>query len=144
MTVTAVRKQAISNTFFQENLTKIKAGKSLVLLDTCNSGSFQAVKTRGVEEKTAVARLVKATGRATIMASSSSQVALEGYEGHGVFTWALIQGLKGKAAQNNQITVGSLADYVGDTLPELTYKKFGYEQVPQRELQGMNFPIGVR
>ena len=29
-------------------------------------------------------------------------------------------------------------------MPELTYKKFGYEQVPQRELQGMNFPIGVR
>ena len=31
-----------------------------------------------------------------------------------------------------------------ETLPELTYKQFGYEQVPQRELQGMNFPIGVR
>jgi uncharacterized caspase-like protein len=142
---TAVRKQALSNAFFQENLAKIRAGKSLVLLDTCNSGSFQAVKTRGVEEKTAMARLVKATGRATLMASSSAQVALEGYQGHGVFTWALIEGLKGKAAdRNKQITVGSLADYVSETLPELTYKQFGYEQVPQRELQGMNFPIGVR
>jgi hypothetical protein len=141
---TAVRRQAISNAFFQENLAKIRAGKSLVLLDTCNSGSFQAVKTRGVEEKTAVARLVKATGRATIMASSSSQVALEGYEGHGVFTWSLIQGLKGQAAKGNQITVNSLADYVEDTLPDLTYKKFGYEQVPQRDLKGENFPIGLR
>jgi len=103
------------------------------------------VKTRGVEEKTAMARLVKATGRATLMASSSAQVALEGYQGHGVFTWALIEGLKGKAAdRNKQITVSSLADYVSETLPELTYKQFGYEQVPQRELQGMNFPIGVR
>jgi WD40 repeat protein len=141
----AVKKQALSNAYFQENLAKIRAGKSLVLLDTCNSGSFQAVKTRGVEEKTAMARLVKATGRATLMASSSAQVALEGYQGHGVFTWALIEGLKGKAAsRDNQITVGSLADYVGDTLPDLTYKQFGYEQVPQRELQGMNFAIGVR
>jgi WD40 repeat protein len=141
----AVKKQALSNAYFQENLAKIRAGKSLVLLDTCNSGSFQAVKTRGVEEKTAMARLVKATGRATLMASSSAQVALEGYQGHGVFTWALIEGLKGKAAdRDKQITVGSLADFVSETLPELTYKKFGYEQVPQRELQGMNFPIGVR
>lgn len=141
----AVKKQALSNAFFQENLAKIRAGKSLVLLDTCNSGSFQAVKTRGVEEKTAMARLVKATGRATLMASSNSQVALEGYQGHGVFTWTLLEGLKGKAAgRDRQITVGSLADYVSETLPELTYKQFGYEQVPQRELQGMNFPIGVR
>jgi hypothetical protein len=141
----SVRQQALSNAFFQENLAKIRAGKSLVLLDTCNSGSFQAAKTRGIEEKTAMARLVKATGRATLMASSSAQVALEGYQGHGVFTWVLIEGLKGKAAsRDNQITVGSLADYVGDTLPELTYKQFGYEQVPQRELQGMNFAIGVR
>jgi hypothetical protein len=142
---TAVRQQALSNAFFQENLAKVRAGKSLVLLDTCNSGSFQTVKTRGIEEKTAMARLVKATGRATLMASSSAQVALEGYQGHGVFTWALIEGLKGKAAgRDNQITVGGLADFVGETLPELTYKQFGYEQVPQRELQGMNFPIGVR
>jgi len=142
---TAVRKQALSNAFFQENLAKVRAGKSLVLLDTCNSGSFQAVKTRGVEEKTAVERLVKSTGRATLMASSSSQVALEGYRDHGVFTWVLMEGLRGKAVgRDKQITVGSLADYVSETLPELTYKQFGYEQVPQRELQGMNFPIGVR
>jgi uncharacterized caspase-like protein len=92
-----------------------------------------------------MARLVKATGRATLMASSNTQVALEGYQGHGVFTWALLEGLKGKAAgADRQITVGSLADFVSETLPELTYKQFGYEQVPQRELQGMNFPIGVR
>jgi hypothetical protein len=141
----SVKKQALSNAFFQENLAKVRAGKSLVLLDTCNSGSFQAVKTRGIEEKTAIARLVKATGRATLMASSNQQADLEGYLGHGVFTWALIEGLKGKAAgADRQITVGGLADYVGDTLPELTYKQFGYEQVPQRDLQGMNFPIGVR
>lgn len=72
-------------------------------------------------------------------------MALEGYREHGVFTWVLMEGLKGKAVgRDKQITVGSIADYVSETLPELTYKQFGYEQVPQRELQGMNFPIGVR
>ncbi|MBM4152468.1 MAG: hypothetical protein FJ220_02965 [Kiritimatiellaceae bacterium] len=142
----AVRQQGISNQFFQTNLAKIKAGKSVVLLDTCNSGGFGELraKARGVEEKTAVTRLVKATGRATIMASASNQVALEGYKGHGVFTWALLEGLKGKAAgKDRQITVSGLADYVAEVVPELTYKQFGYEQVPQREMRGMNFPIGV-
>jgi hypothetical protein len=27
---------------------------------------------------------------------------------------------------------------------KLTYKKWGYEQVPQKTLQGMDFQIGVR
>ncbi len=141
----AVAEQAISNDFFQQNLAKIKAQKSLVLLDTCNSGAFSNIRTRGIEEKTAVARLVKATGRATIMASSRDQVALEGYKGHGVFTWSLLQAMDGKGyGGDNKLTINDLADYVEETLPELTYQKYGYEQVPQRSLQGMNFPLGLR
>lgn len=141
----AVAEQAISNDFFQQNLAKVKAQKSLVLLDTCNSGAFSNIRTRGIEEKTAVARLVKATGRATLMASSRDQVALEGHEGHGVFTWSLLEAMKGKGyGGDNKLTINDLADYVEETLPELTYQKYGYEQVPQRSLQGMNFPLGLR
>jgi len=141
----AVAKQAMSNEFFQENLSKIKAQKSLVLLDTCNSGAFSNIRTRGIEEKTAVARLVKATGRATLMASSRDQVALEGHKGHGVFTWSLLEAMKGKGyGADNKLTINDLADYVENTLPELTFQKYGYEQVPQRSLQGMNFPLGLR
>ena len=116
-----------------------------MLLDTCNSGSFSDIRIRGVEEKTAVSRVVKATGRATLMASSKTQVALEGYNNHGVFTWTLLEALRGKGyGSDNQITVSELADYVEETLPQLTYRHFGYEQVPQKSLQGMNFPLGLR
>ena len=142
---TAVMEQGLSNDFLQKNLAKVKAQKSLVLLDTCNSGSFTNIRTRGVEEKTAVSRLVRATGRATLMASSKTQVALEGYNDHGVFTWVMLQALEGKGfAGDNQITVNELADYVENELPELTYQKYGYEQVPQKNLQGQNFPLGIR
>ena len=141
----AVQQKALSNTFFQRQLAKIQAQKSLVLLDTCNSGSFSNIRTRGIEEKTAVSRLVKATGRATLMASSKSQVALEGYMNHGVFTWTILEALKGEGyGQDDQLTVNELANYVEETLPELTYRQFGYEQIPQKEMQGMNFPIGLR
>jgi len=33
---------------------------------------------------------------------------------------------------------------VEEALPKLTYKKWGYEQIPQKSLMGMDFPIGMR
>lgn len=142
----ALTKQGVSENDFKKYLAQIQATKSLLLLDTCNSGSFaEAVASRGMIEKTAVNKLVRAVGRATIVASSKDQVALEGYEGHGVFTWTLLEGMKGKAASSDgRITVNNLATFVEETLPKITYKKWGYEQIPQKSLMGMDFPIGMR
>jgi len=131
---------------FKGYLAKINALKSLVLLDTCNSGSFsEAIASRGMVEKTALNKLVRAVGRATIVASSKSRVAMEGYEGHGAFTWTILEGLKGQATDSTgKITINGLATHVEEQLPKITYKKWGFEQIPQRSLQGMDFPIGMR
>jgi len=139
----AIQKQGVSKDDLMRNLTHIQAMKSLLLLDTCNSGSFaEAVASRNIVEKTAVARLSRAVGRSTLVASSKDQAALEGYEGHGVFTWTILQALAGKAAdRDGKVTVNSLATYVEETLPKITYKKWGYEQIPQKSLQGMDFPL---
>jgi WD40 repeat protein len=142
----AVIKQGVSMDDFKGYLANVNALKSLILLDTCNSGSFaEAITSRGMVEKTAINKLARAVGRATIVASSKSQVALEGYEGHGAFTWTLLDGLKGKAADGSgKITINGLATYVEELLPQITYKKWGFEQIPQKNLQGMDFPIGLR
>jgi hypothetical protein len=71
-------------------------------------------------------------------------VALEGYEGHGVFRYTLIEALNGKGFKDGKITIKGLASYVEDVLPDRTYKKWGYEQVPQSNITGTDFPIGVR
>jgi len=141
----AVQKQGVSMTDFRNMLANVQAMKSLILLDTCNSGSFaDAIASRGMTEKTAITKLSRAVGRATIVASSKSQVALEGYEGHGAFTWTLLEGMKGKAAdQGGKITINTLATFIEEELPKLTFKKWGYEQIPQKTLQGMDFQIGV-
>jgi len=141
----AIATQGVSMTDFKKYLAKIQAMKSLLLLDTCNSGSFvEAIASRGVLEKTAINKLTRAVGRATIVASSKNQVALEGYEGHGVFTYTLLEALKGKAAdKEGKITINGVATYVEELLPQLTYKKWGYEQIPQKTLHGMDFPIAV-
>jgi len=141
-----IPKSGVSMNDFKRYLAYIQASKSLLLLDTCNSGSFaEAIASRGVLEKTAINKLTRAVGRHTIVASSKSQVALEGYQGHGAFSWILLDGMKGKAANpKGQITVNSLVSYVETALPELTYKKWGYEQIPQKSLVGEDFTIGLK
>ncbi|MBF0541378.1 MAG: caspase family protein [Nitrospirae bacterium] len=142
----AIPQQGISKDDFMRYLTNVKALKSLLLLDTCNSGSFTEAKaSRGMLEKTAINKLNRATGRSTIVASSKDQVALEGIEGHGVFTFSVLKALNGlDKYSNNQLTINALATIVEETLPEITMKKWGYEQIPQKNLQGMDFPISMK
>ena len=122
-------------------LSQITALKSLVLLDTCNSGSFVEANM----QKTTTNKLARATGRATISASSKSQVALEGYKGHGVFTYTLLEALKGKGYQNDsKITINELDDYVQKVLPNRTNDKWGYKQTPQSSMYGVDFNIGEK
>ncbi len=142
----SVVKQGISMLDFKRMLSGIQAMKSLFLIDTCNSGSFsEGMASRGVTEKVALNKLARAVGRATIAASSKNQVALEGFQGHGVFSYTVMEGLRGNASnRKGEITINALASYIEETLPERTYKKWGYEQIPQKSLIGSDFPIGLK
>lgn len=145
----SIRDKAINQDMLQRWLGKIAAEKNLVLLDTCNSGAFiqPHMATRGIAEKTAIEKLNRATGRAIIAASSDSQVALEGYQGHGVFTYTLLKSLVEADSKNGNrdglTSTTEIAAYVGERVPEVTYQEWGYEQVPQILLHGNDFPVGV-
>jgi WD40 repeat protein len=140
----SLRDKSLDQTRLQRLLSTIVATKSLVLLDTCDSGAFRLTG-RGVDQKTAVDRLMRATGRAVLSAASDDNMALEGYEQHGVFTYALLQGLRQpKSKGKEQIRINELADFVGEKVPEITLKKWNYEQFPMRDLKGMDFSIGNR
>ena len=140
----SVPETAISKHFITENLSKIKAQKSLVMLDTCNSGAFISTGARGMAEKTAIDRLSRATGQATIAASSDTQSAMEGYEGHGIFTYVILEGLSGKADTNKDgyVSLSELSAYAEEKVPDYSYAKWGYEQYPQVDLRKQsNFPL---
>ena len=145
----AVRKNAVNQDHLQNWLAEISARKSLVLIDTCESGSFSQsmVATRGMAEKAAIAKLTRATGRATIVASTDTQPAVEGYQGHGVFTYVILQGLEHADSRfgNRDGYTGlfELAAYVNDQVPAITMSAFNFEQIPQVHLVGTDFPIGV-
>jgi WD40 repeat protein len=145
----AVRHSAITQDHLQRWLASISARKSVILIDTCESGSFSQslAVMRGMIEKTAIDRLSRATGRATIVAATDTQPAIEGYEGHGVFTYAVMQALRhaDSVSGNRDGITGlfELASYVHARVPEITMRTFAYEQIPQVHMQGSDFPVGV-
>jgi WD40 repeat protein len=139
----SVRESAISQEDFSDGFAQIKTTKSLTMLDTCNSGSF-AMNRGGFAQKTAIEKFVRATGRATIMASSKDQVAYEGYKGHGVFTFALLEKLQGDFGNDKKLTVRELSSHLEERVPELTFEKWGYEQLPNANMHGNDFPIGLK
>ena len=142
----AIQEQGISRDDIIRFLSLIKAGKTLILMDTCNSGSFLDSGKRGMTEQTAVARLTRSTGQVTIVASSDTQVAMEGYEGHGIFTYILVEGLTGKADTDGDgfITLQELSSYVENEVPNRSRDKWGYEQIPMRDLRKQDFPIYMK
>ena len=145
----AVRQQAITQDHLQRWLAAVPARKSVILIDTCESGSFSQslAVMRGMVEKTAIDRLSRATGRATIVAATDTQPAMEGYEGHGVFTYTVMQALwHADAVSGNRDSITGLfelAAYVHARVPEITMRAFAYEQIPQVHMQGSDFPVGV-
>ena len=145
----AIQRNAVNQDHLQNWLALIPARKSLVLIDTCESGSFtqSMVAMRGMAAKTAIAKLTRATGRATIVASTDEQPAVEGYQGHGVFTYVLLEGLRHADARfgNRDGYTGlfELAAFVNDQVPSITMNAFNFEQIPQVHMVGTDFPIGV-
>jgi Caspase domain len=103
---------------------RIKAKKALILLDTCESGAltsgYSKSRTDGPASEAAVGRLHEATGRPVLTAASGGKSAYEGYKGHGVFTYALMEALhKGDTNGNGKIEVTELAAHVEKRVPEL-------------------------
>jgi hypothetical protein len=138
---------ALSSAELRDLVGSIPANKQMLLVDACNSGAFlSGFALRGAAEENALAQLQRSAGIAIFSASTDVQFANEVKDiGHGVFTWALMQGLDGAAATNDgKITAASLKAYIDDAVPLLSQKYRGSEQFPQALVSGQDFPIGVK
>jgi WD40 repeat protein len=142
----AVRQHAINQEHLQRWLASVPARQSLILIDTCESGSF-ARTFAAMAEYTAAAKLTRATGRATIVAATANQQALEGYKGHGVFTYALLQALsQADTAVGNQdgyTGLFELATYINAHVPAIARQEFGFQQYPQIQMRGADFLLAT-
>ena len=122
--------RAISQDDLQDWLAnRIKARKAIILLDTCESGSliagYKTSRTDTPASEAAVGRLHEATGRPVLTAAAAGQQAGEGIiagsrEGHGYFTWAVLDALRyGDTNGNGLIELSELAAHVQSVVPKI-------------------------
>lgn len=143
-----LKQDALTQDILKEMISNIPASKKLVVLDTCNAGKMgdalqMAMLTRGMSEDTAMKVLSRAVGSTILSAASSVQEALEGYKGHGLFTWVVVEGLKGAADADKDgfVKTLELADYVDNQVPELAERVFNHKQFPIVSPTGQGFPL---
>jgi hypothetical protein len=132
----------------------VRAERVVVFIDACHSAGVagpRIVTGRQLERvennvfNLYASRLYRESGRAVLTSSDVSEVSEEGPSwggGHGVFTWALLEGLRGAADANGDrvVTAGEAFSYVS----RVVRKETDYRQNP-RALSGMNedFPLAV-
>src|SRR6185312_11615764 len=90
----AIKKQGLSGGDLVTHLGKIGTKNGFLFLDTCHAGAIRL--------DTGPARINQESGRYILVASQSIQEALDSYDGkNGVFAYAVLEGLKGKARQSS-------------------------------------------
>jgi WD40 repeat protein len=139
-----VKTKGLSSDELSGLIKGIKAQKILVLVDACKSGAV-LIAFRGFEDRKALSQLSRSTGVHVIAASTKDQFAAEVKDlGHGVFTYTILEGLRGKAAGGGKtITVLKLQAYLDEQLPEITRKYRQEAQYPVGDNQGMDFPLAI-
>ena len=116
-------------------------------MDACHSGG--ALKTLGVRaaatDEKAIVQLARSSGVVMIASSGTKQFATEFDQlKHGVFTYALLEALDGKADNGDKkITVNELKFFMEERVPELTKQYGGQAQYPTGYITGNDFPISI-
>lgn len=138
--------KAISAVELKDWCALIKAQKQLIIFDACQSGgALTQFASRGAAEEKAIMQLARSSGVVVMASTGTEQFAAEFTQlGHGVFTYALLEGLQGKAdggTRDGKITVKELEAYINDRVPELTTQYRGEAQYPTSYSSGQDFPI---
>jgi hypothetical protein len=128
----------IGNDTLVHALGALRAGRSILMLDTCHAGGF---------EERGVANIANETGRIILAAAASLELALDSIDGRqGVFARALLDGLEGAAATDTgEVDALTLGVYVRTRVPTLARQR-GHSQTPVLRASGAfsAFPLATR
>lgn len=137
----AVVAQGIAQEQWQAWFARIPARKSVLLFDTCEAGTLMSDATSALEQGAASDRIAQATGRNILTASAGDKEALEGFRGHGLFTYSVLEALeRGDSNSDGKIEVTELAAHVHAKVTALSESIFKRLQVPQVRIIA-NYPI---
>ena len=140
-----VIEKGISSIEMKEIILNNRSLKKALFIDACKSEGMLLTLSRGLEDRRAIAQLARSTGTHIIAASMEDQLASEISQlGHGVFTYALLQGLNGEAStQDETVTIRELISYIEQKLPEISKKYRQRPQYPVIDSRGQDFPLVV-
>lgn len=141
-------KNALSVNELQEKFRMLPALKQVVFVDACHSGSsVGTLAMRGATEEKALAQLSRSSGIHVMASSETDQQAAEIKSlGHGVFTYVLLEALKGKAdgaPADSKVTVYEIKSYIDDQVPEISYNLIRHKQFPSTFSIGHDFPLVI-
>jgi WD40 repeat protein/uncharacterized caspase-like protein len=129
----------------RELIAASAAERTLLLLDTCHSGTAVSPLNdyRGLKSLRLLARSV---GTHVLAATDRNQFALETAAlRHGIFTYVLLQGLEGKAARSGTAAAGvsaaEIIHYVEREVPALAEKISDEPQYPTSYSRGTDFRV---
>jgi hypothetical protein len=133
-----IESEAITEDALVSAMAKIRARDTLLFIDTCYSGNFSAASLANVGQE---------TGRYIIAAASSTQEALDSYNGRdGVLIYALREAFTGDAPHDSQGVVGalSLGEYVSQEVPALAQARGHMQDAEFTAAQNQlnSFPVG--
>ena len=121
----------ISSNEIVEMSKKIKSLSQLFIFDTCHAGGVDTIISGLYDARMSV--LAKKMGLHIYASANSLQQALDGYQGNGLFTYTLLDGLNNKIEadknKDNAISLIELGDYSKQTTTEIS-KKLGHAQTP--------------
>ncbi|MDH5603274.1 MAG: caspase family protein, partial [Cyclobacteriaceae bacterium] len=143
-----LQQEAITARLMQEHFREIRALKQVLFIDACHSGgSTELLAERGAAEEKALAQLSRSAGIHILAAAGSEQTAAEFKDlGHGLFTYMILEALKGNAdgaPLDNKVTVYELKSFLDDQVPDYSKKYKGSPQYPSTFSRGHDFPVSL-
>ncbi|MBN1893250.1 tetratricopeptide repeat protein [bacterium] len=137
---------AIKDVEFTSSLKRIGAKRLLLFIDTCHSGGI-LTQNRGSEvARSFIEKLNEVEGRITITASKFDEVSIEDARlKHGLFSYYLLDGLKGGADTNQDkvVDVMELYRHIASEIPNVTRgSQHPVIIIPEGQLVG-DLPIAI-
>jgi len=120
-----IQANALSDETLSDLISNFSTSRVAILIDSCYSGTLASsdMVIRRNQDITWTGALGQSTGRFVLAGSANDQEALDGKDGHGVFTAVLLEALNGKADlelrgnKDNRVDIVELSEYAKQYVP---------------------------
>ena len=121
----------ISSNELVEMSKRVRSLSQLFIFDTCHAGGMDSIVSGLYDARISV--LAKKMGLHVYASANSMQEAQDGFQGNGLFTHALLEGLNGKSRadknNDNAVSMIELGEYAKQATTEIS-RKTGHSQTP--------------